>query len=196
MTFTELLTAIYELTGRSDLVSQTKEAVKASTLKAHMTDFYPRDVVEVGIDSPVSTYLHQIDYIDIVSNFRALKYLRKYDPVAAEVGTFFCIIDAAEVLDSYGLDRVDVCYIAGRTLNVKSSTEVGDLLLGCYVLPDVTETGYSSWIASQFPYVIVYEAARVMFKIVGDTEQSRTYSQLGAEQLDLLMRTAIQSEGY
>jgi len=196
MNFTELLTEVYELTGRADLVAKTKAAVKAATLKAHMTDFYSRDIAEIAVVAASADYIHQIDYITLVTNFRALKYLRKYDSVTTLAGAFLDVITPEEVLDSYGNEKSDVCYMAGRTLSVKSSTQEDNFILSCYVLPDVTEGSYSSWVAEQFPYVIVYEAARVVFKMVQDADQSNTYDRLGKEQLILMRETALTNLGY
>ena len=48
-TFTELCNDVYTMTKRPDLVAETKLAVKAATLKAHQSDFYPKDIYETGI---------------------------------------------------------------------------------------------------------------------------------------------------
>ena len=80
MTFDELLTEVYLLTSRSDLIDQTKAAIKAATLKAHQSDFYSKDIYERHVElSGDAAYVHSLDYISLISNFRAIKYLRKFD---------------------------------------------------------------------------------------------------------------------
>jgi len=196
MNFTEILAEVYTITNRSDLEAETKAAVKAATLKAHMSDFYSKDIYEVRITTDTSDYIQGIDYISIISNFRSLKYLRKYDLTNAAVGAFLEVIEPEEVLDSYGIDRTDVCYIAGRVIEIKSSTKIDNLILGCYVLPIVTESGYASWVADLYPWVIVFEAARVVFKAIGYDEQSATFERLVGEQFSLLKMSALSDVGY
>ena len=48
-TFAELVADVKILTNRPDLDAEIKLAVKAATLKAHHTDFYPKDLYGVAI---------------------------------------------------------------------------------------------------------------------------------------------------
>jgi hypothetical protein len=195
-TFASILADVYTLTNRPDLVAETTLAVKSATLKAHMTDFYSKDIYEVRITTDTADYIAGIDVYSIISNFRSLKYLRKYDIVTATAGDFINVLEPEEVLDDYGVEKVDVCYMAGRVLELKSSTEVDNFILGCYVAPIVTTSGYSSWIADLYPDAIIYEAARVVFKTIGYDEQSATYERLVAEAYSLLKMTALSDVGY
>lgn len=197
MTFAELLEEVYTLTNRPDLVNETKSAVKAATLKLHQTDFYSKDIAELRIVLGVSTttYIYSFDYISAISNFRAIKYIRKLD--STETPTeFFDIITPEEVLDSYNIVRTDVCYVAGRVLELRSSTAFNKMILGAYVFPIVTENGYSSWIAELYPYAIVYEAARIIFKTIGFDEQSAAFAGLVTEQVALLKLSALPDYAY
>ena len=197
MTFDELLTEVYNLTSRPDLVAQTKAAVKAATLKAHMSDFYSKDIHETYVDlGNTDSYVHSFDYISLISNFRSIKYIRKYDTSSGEGGTFIQVVEPEEVLDSYGTAKTDICYVAGRVIEIKSSTEISKLILGCYVLPITVEATYSSWIAELYPWVIVFEAARVVFKTIGFDEESAAYERLVAEQFILLKASALSDVGY
>ena len=195
MDFNELLNEVYSLTNRPDLVTETTLAVKSATLKAHSIDFFSKDIHETLITAESLDYIHSIDYISIIPNFRALKYLRKYDKANEEVGGFIEVITPEEVLDSYGVDRTDVCYVAGRVLEIRSSTEIDALIMGCYVFPIVTTAGYSSWIAELYPYAIIIEAARIVFSTVGDGEQASSYRTLVAEQYELLRNSALPDVG-
>jgi len=195
-TMAELLTEVYTLTSRSDLVNETTLAIKQATLKAHISDFYSKDIYEVRITTDTTDYIHGIDIFSIVSNFRSLKYLRKYDLANAEVGAFLEILEPEEILDSYGRDKVDVAYIAGRVIEIKSSTQIDNIILGCYVLPITTAANYASWVADLYPEVITLEATRLIFKTIGYDEQARGYEQLIAEQYALLRMSALSDVGY
>jgi hypothetical protein len=52
--------------------------------------------------------------------------------------------------------------------------------------PDVTEAFYTSWIAQDHPYLLVYEAARTLFKTIGFDEQSAQMDRLVQEQFVIL----------
>ena len=196
MTLTELIAEVYVLTNRPDLVAETASAIKAATLKAHRTDFYSKDIYETGISFNEVNYRQSLDYITLFSNFRAFKYLRKAASAEDDSGTFFTVITPEEVLDSYGIGRTDIAYVAGRVLEIRSSTAFQYAYLGCYVLPIVTSASYSSWVAEQAPFAIIYEACRVVFKSIGYDEQSNTFTRLVAEEYELLKLSALSDVGY
>lgn len=196
MTFDELVAEVYILTNRPDLEAVTKSAVKAATLKAHQTDFYSKDIHEQGVEFPTADYIQSLDYINLISNFRAIKYIRRVEDETDDVGQFFAILTPDELLDSYGVNKTNIAYVAGRVLEIRSSVSFSKMLLGAYVLPIITETGYSSWIAEQHPYAIIKEAARVVFKTIGYDEQSATYERLVAEELTLLRMSGLSDVGY
>jgi len=196
MTFTELLTEVYNITGRADLVDLTKTAVKAATLKAHNTDFYSKDIYETPITFATTSYTHSLDIISLIPNYRALKYMRKYDVATAEAGDFITMITPEEVLDKYNRALTDVCYVAGRVIEIKSATEFNTLLIGCYVNPIVLEASYSSWIADLYPYAIIHEAARFVYGAIAMDTEKKSQETFVAEQFAELKINAVSDVGY
>ena len=196
MNFNELLQEVYQMTNRPDLVNETKSAIKAATLKAHQSDYYSKDIHETGIEFDTATFRQSLDYISLISNFRSLKYLRRAESAKDDSGKFFTIVTPEEVIDSYGCNRNDIAYVAGRVLEIRSAVPFKYALLGCYVLPIVREEGYQSWVADQHPYFIVYEAARVIFRMIGQMEESNAMMGLVAEELRLLRMSALSDVGY
>ena len=196
MTFDELVQEVIDITSRADLKTEIESAVKAATIKAHQTDFYSKDIHETGIQFDTATFRQSLDYISLISNFRAFKYLRRVEDETDDLGKFFEIILPEEVLDSYGRNRNDVAYVAGRVLEIRSSVEFTKALLGAYVLPIVRKEAFDSWIAEQHPFAIINEAARVIFKRIGYDEQSATYNQLVAEEYVLLRMSGLSDVGF
>jgi len=196
MNFSDLFQEVVTITARPDLVAETELAIRSATIKAHSIDYFSKDIHETLIEAESPDYIHGIDYISIIPNFRSIKYLRKYDKANAAVGEFISVITPDEVLDSYGRDKTDVCYIAGRVLEIRSSTKIDAMILGCYVLPVITKANYSSWVAELCPYAIIIEAARVIFGLTGDLEQRNAYRELIAEQYELLRMSALADVGY
>jgi len=196
MTLAELIAEVDLITNRPDLVGETTAAVKAATLKAHRLDFFSKDIFETGVEFDTADFRQSLDYITFITNFRAFKYLRRVEDETDEEGTFFEIISPEEILDDYQNNRSDIAYVAGRVLEIRSAVEFSKALLGCYVLPIVTTADYSSWVAEQNPYAIIYEASRVVFKAIGYDEQSVSFERLVAEEYTLLKQSALSDVGY
>lgn len=200
MTLTELRTAVYGITNRPDLVSNTFVAIQHATLQAHQSDYYYRDLFESGLQFSSSAFLQQFEYGTLVPRWRSLKYLRKFDATATPApgvpGKFFDILTPDNILDGYSIHREDVCYIAGSLIQIRSSTEIEHALFGCYLNPDITENGYNSWIAVQHPFAIVFEAAALVFKGIGKMDEMSAHRAMAAVQYQLLQNSNILAEGY
>lgn len=181
-----VMDGVYDITKRPDLETATKSAVKNSTLKLHMSDFYLKDLFETGIQFAEALYIHKLSIKELVPTFRCVSYLRKvavdYAAPTGYVGTDF--LDAVHPLatnDDYGYHRTDVYYLAGTALNIRLSTAEDRLLGGFYVYPTLTDEYYDSWIAKELKEAVVYDAAATVCKSIGYDEQAaqlRTDSQL------------------
>jgi len=112
-TFAELLADVYTLTNRPDLVAETKLAVKMATLKMHQSDYYYKDISETGITFLAADTIQQLDYRTLIPRWRALKYFRKSDSTGLP-GDFLTLLTPEDVLDGYGYQRTDICYVAGE----------------------------------------------------------------------------------
>jgi hypothetical protein len=196
MTLAELIAEVYTITGRSDRVAETLSAVKSATLKAHQSDYYYKDIFETGLDFGYTAYIQSLDYRAIIPRWRALKYIRKYDPDTSTPGKFLELIVPENVLDLYAVQKTDICYAAGAYIQIKTSTEQRYYLLGCYLNPDITETGFNSWVALDHPYCIVFDAAATVFKAIGKDEEAAAYRTLVAEQLTMLRTANILATGF
>lgn len=196
MTLSELIAEVYILTNRPDLVSQTLSAVRAATLKIHQSDYYYKDLFESGIAFASPAYLQQIEYRTLIPKYRALKYIRKTDVTGTEQGNFYEVVVPESVLDQYHLNRENVCYVAGSVIQIRSKDLLQYILFGCYVNPIITEANYTSWVAQDHPYAIIFEAAASVFKMIGDTDQFAAYTQLSMQQMAEVRMSNIQSNGY
>lgn len=196
MTLTELQNEVYAITNRPDLVGRTQSAIRAATLKLHQSDFYYKDLFETGIVFSTAAYLQQLEYRTLIPRWRALKYIRKSDVTGSDNFPFIEIITPEQVLDEYKQNRNDVGYLTGEVIQIRSSTELQYIFLGCYLNPNITLTGYSSWIALDHPFAIVYEAAAQIFKQIGKTEEWQAYTLMAREQMQAIVVTNTQAVGY
>lgn len=193
--FASLVSDVMTLTNRQDLVGETNLAVKAAALKAHQSDDYIKDFNEFSIQFSSSDYFQNLDYKSVIPLWRKPRYVRKYDAVGLAPGTFLTYIEPEKVVDEFGADRTDIFYIAGSILQMRCIEQQQYFLIGAYVNPDVTSTGFRSWIADDHPFAIIYEAAAIIFKTIGYDEQVPVYRGLVAEQLQMLKQHAVTGLG-
>jgi hypothetical protein len=196
MNFAELVNEVYTLTGRPDRVAETSSAIKSATLKLHQSDYYYQDIFETGIAFNSADYVQQLDYRALLPRFSAIKYLRKYDNTSGTPMGFLSLITPEQVLDDYKIQKVDVFYAAGAYLQINSSTKEKYYLMGCYLNPDITESGYDSWIAQDHPFAIVFDAAATVFKAIGKDEEAAAYRTLVNEQIAILKAGNIVANGF
>jgi hypothetical protein len=183
MNFAEIRTQVIEITKRPDLTTQINSAITSATLKAHQSNYYYKDLVEVAVEFGTSQHIQNFLPTDVLPRFRKAKYIRQWfgDATTGNFGNFFEPIQIENSLDGYGYTRNDVFYMAGQLLQVRGCTTVDRILFGAYQHPQATETGYDSWIAAELPYAIVYEAARIIFLSIGMQEQVAGMTQLVQE---------------
>lgn len=195
---TSLISDVYSLTKRPDLVSETLTAVRAATLKAHNSDYFYKDLFETGVQCDQALAQQSFDYKLLIPRWRSLKYIRPYD-ISTDPGTvqkYLEVVTPDNVVDSYAISKEDVCYVAGRVIQIRTSKPWQYYLVGCYVYPDVTTDNYDSWIATDHPFAIIFEAAATIFKTIGFDEQFSSYQSLVSLELAELKMSNIVATGY
>ena len=198
MNLAELKAEVYSLTGRADRTDETAAAIRSATLKAHQSDYYFKDIYEIGISFSTADYVQNFDYRATIPLWRSLKYIRKYDVIngVGVEGLRLDVIVPENVFDAYGAEKTNVCYGAGSYIQIKSSTQQQTYVIGCYVNPNITDAGYNSWVALDHPYFIVFDAAATVFKAIGKDDEATTYRALVAEQLAMLRASNILTAGF
>ena len=184
MNYTELYEEVQKLVKRPDLQSTVDSAIKAATLKAHQSDFFFNDLVESAVQFDEARYIQTFNPKEIFPRYRQAKYVRVWEGDRCGDATYFLEhIGIEAALDMYGYTRTEVFYFSGTNLQIRTKIPLLRCLFGAYVHPTITPTeNYSSWIAEEYPFAIIYEAARSVFLGIGFTEQSRGMQALVAEQ--------------
>ncbi|CAN5950083.1 unnamed protein product [Sphagnum jensenii] len=215
-------------TNRPDLIAETNQAVFEATLSAHSSDFYYKDILQAQMTFNTADYFQTVD-TTMLTNFRSFAFFRKavpgptlYAPFDGSLSNplppisnnptnlpqvtyaFLNKIEPDDIVDGYGYDKFDVWYQTGSSIQVKSSTTLSNAQIGWYAYPnlDIADAGaaFSSWIANELPYVIVYKAAASVMQKIGQTEAIQAYMNpnngLYFQQLNLLKMANIQAKGY
>lgn len=195
MNFQEIYDEVILITKRPDLVNQTKQKIRSATIKAHHSDFYYKDIVEVPVQFTNLFFLQSFIPTEVVPAFRMVKYIRLWQgDINGDVGKFLTPIQIENSLDLYNNKKVDVFYMAGQLLQIRGACTLDKVLFGCYVNPIITpEISYSSWIANEQPYAIIYEAARQIFKSISYSEQATEMSGLVQEEYGELKLSYVDS---
>lgn len=187
--FNSIVTDVYTITNRPDLVKETQLAVKSATLQLHRSEYFSKDIYETAIKFDTADYLQSIAYRSLFPRYRALKYLRKYDPSKGSngVGAFLEVITPDEILDSYNVQRNNIAYVAGDLIQIRSSENMQYALVGIYQNPIIDPLNFTSWIADEAYFAIVYKAASIVFgTILGDAQrQSANNDMANAEFLEV-----------
>lgn len=183
MTLNELVNEVINITKRVDLQSETQSAVIAATLKAHSSDYFFRDLVELAVQFDAPRYIQTFYPKSISALYRQVKYMRIWNgDVTGDAGDFLEHMQIEAALDNYGYIRTNVFYMAGQFLQIRATAKLDKILFGFYQFPNVVPVSYSSWIAADYPWAIIYEAARTVFLITGYQEQSASMRSLVQEQ--------------
>lgn len=191
-----IIDKVYTETVRPDYVDETLQAVLGSTLYLHTCDFFVRDIIANQAIFDNAAYIQTLD-IQTMYRYRAIAYFRKYapslstyqldpsilpplfDPITGSLVSRELLplelITPTSILDDYGIEKTDVFYVAGDTLFIKSSTALQYGLVGWYGFPQANVNLYNSWIAREWPYAIVYDAAWKVLSMTGNLEQAVKY---------------------
>lgn len=196
MDLATLVKKVYTETNRPDLVDETLQAVLEATLSIHTYDNFYKDIREalVVFDNPLS-FIQQID-VTSIPFYRNIAYIKKSSPALSSPeqfntllpSSFYCppnqlILlthkDIADIMDRYGYEFVDIWYQAGRNINIKSSTALQFAMVGWYAYPRVNVendgVGYTSWVANEQPFAIIYKAAGQVFAKIGEDKSAMIY---------------------
>lgn len=93
-------------------------------------------------------------------------------------------INPDNIFDSYGVEKLNVFYQAGSTIWMKVVPAIQYALCGWYAFPNidvsspdngVTYPNFSSWIADERPWAIIYDAVSNILQTIGMQEASRKY---------------------
>lgn len=199
----DLINAVYVETNRVDLVAETLQAVLSSTLKMHGMEFFYKDIATAQVVFDAPGFLQTLD-TQTMPFFRSINAFRKDNPSLyqtweqnptilpplsqsidgslipmGQARAFLKFISIDDILDEFGAEKSDVCYQAGSTIMIRSSTSLQFGLVTWYAWPNLdmanANAGYSSWIAQEYPYAIIFDAASSVLQKIGMTDAARKY---------------------
>jgi len=202
-TLSELEDLVILETNRPEFQAEIRSALLRATLMMHFLEFWKFDLCEKLINLGSSQYNFRISISDQLPNFRALKYLQMYgvqtyDPLTgAYTGAPIGKLDpvpADNVFDAYNSLRVNCYYTAGMQINCRTNLNSQYILAGYYARPNINPNQYSSWIADNYPYILIDAAQAIIYKMAGQDDKQKKYDNLVAQHIQLLTVSYLEEE--
>lgn len=180
-TFAELESLVVEQTRRPEISSVTKAAIRTATLRAHHTDFFPRDLAQGPLLYTLSSIAQFYDFPNIsqtLLRMRSLKLIHGIDAVTSAPVEQLEFREADDLFDVDGNRRQHIYTLVGDTLRVYFSAPTGAATAFFYQNPQTSEAQYSSWIADTYPDELAAWAAGIVFARTGFTEMAQQFQEL------------------
>jgi len=174
--FGQLCKDVMTKTNRPDLVDDIQLAVRQATTKYHLSEFWKRDIVEKSMIFDAVSTQFQLG-TENLERFRKLAYIIPLDNdgVTPIAGVKITEITPDNIFDQFNAKRVNVFYLAGSNLNIRTKVGYIGFLMGWYQYPLVFPTNYKSWIADIYPPIIVDEATGQTFLSLGQVDEANKY---------------------
>lgn len=189
-TFAELVTDVYTITKRPDLVDETTLALKKAIIKEHSALDYRSDlaVTAVALTQPSpQNYRYTVSLGTLGINCRKVNEIVELPSTVLQAADTFAgqygVISFKErghdnIFSGYGVEFNNYYYRLGNTINLVAQREVDNVALYYYKLPSLSNTAtYSDWLADNFPYLLYTHAAIEIFRMIGKDTETKMYSQ-------------------
>lgn len=170
MNYSDIIDEVVAWTKRPDLSAKTASAVRTATMFAHRSDNYWRDL-NSDILVPISAAEGIILLDSYLPRFREIASIEPEDN-----GTLFPGLvprDVDDLFDEYSTRRKN--WFLGTRQGIRYNTAIltPNLQISYYMDPDTNPTTYDSWIADIYPDVIIKWATGLMFRTIGNSDESK-----------------------
>lgn len=177
-TFAELEALVVSQTRRPEIPAITQAAIRTAVLRAHHTDFFPRDLATGALEYVVSTAASYFDLANIQTLLPRLRSLQLLQSTDATTGAPVEELEYREISDLYEADgtlRQHIYTRIGETLRVYPALRTGKMLAYYYQNPVTASTGFNSWIANEHPDEVAMWAAGIVFARTGFMEMANDF---------------------
>lgn len=183
-TFAEMEALVVGQTRRPEVPAITQAAIRTATLRAHHTDFFYRDLTPGTLSyTPLSGAIYY-DLPDVPALLPKMRSMQTLKGLETATITPVESLEYREMQDLYDSDnclRQSMYTLIGDTLRIYPLLHTGLLSVSYYKNPVVTEAGYSSWIANDFPDDLAMWAAAIVFARTGFAEMAADFQRTHVE---------------
>jgi len=174
-TIADIQTLVVQRTGRPELVALTRTAIRTATLRAHHTDFFPRDGIRQFLEYPIDGSKVFADISDLYTAMPTLRAVKTVYCVDFSSGLPIERLDFRTVGDEYdheGRLRQSIFVIHG-TMRIYPRVQSGKIQVIGFANPTVSDATFSSWIADSYPEEIAAWASAIVLQRTGSLEQAQ-----------------------
>jgi len=182
--YTDLRDGIFEWTKRPDLTADTDMAIRQAVRNAHKSGTFWRDLAEEPVTGlAIDQSVQSIDLTAFAAPFR--KILK-----VGVTGTDqeYTKADALDLLDGYGVKKVDVFWLFGNYLKIRAAAPVEAVTVEYFrhwtVVPI---TALDSWIPTYYPDLIICSAAASIAAGIDQQDIKTRVEKIAADELALLI---------
>ena len=198
--FSDIVTSVYNVIKRKDLVNETQQAIIRAIKKEHAAFDYPDDLMIAGPITLTSTaspdnYRYSVSLTatptNIYPNCRKIKYIREvlstklpslytYQGYYGDLTFEERAID--NIFDGYNLEYPTYYTRVGQTINIAAPRVVSEIAIAYYNTPNLSVPAnygvtFTDWLADEWDYVIWEHAAAEIFRIIGKDSEFKTFEQ-------------------
>lgn len=192
--YSDIIADVLATTKRPDLQLAAAIAVRKATIKFHSSANFKKDLV---VNTVTPTKISSADgryLIDL--NAPSFARIRKIDFLmntlnSNNIFTVYTEVEVFDVFDMYKNHRVNYYHLAGNNLVFHAEVATTSVDVGYYQLPDVTDLGYNSWIATNYKDYIITEAVGHVFKQIGKDSEAQLHKAEFLDNLSMLEQTNV-----
>ena len=184
MNLAELTAELATELRRPDMANQIRGWVRQVVIQCHSATQFQRDLVEEIVAIPSPTPVMKITQPDRLKHLVSISPCDAYGTllqVANPMGGYM-ITSPTDIYSQSGKQLMDIAYIAGPTITIRSSSVPSHLFLQYYQTPDVREDTTQTWIMEQFPE-LVKSGVRARYYQATSNQQAAAESQLFTQDL-------------
>ena len=180
----DLVQKVFGITGANNMLAETIDAVTRATRDAHSSNKWQRDIdyitVMFGPEDGCPAKERQVMLPSYFSKITEVlvKMPREALPKSVRVAKTY----TAHLANTSNTKAM----LLGNVLHVAAPDVFNDIIIGGLKRPNVTDDGYNSWIAVDYPDVIIYNAAAQVLSDLGDNNSVVNF-QLGKTALDRMI---------
>lgn len=179
--FAQLCADVITKTGRPELIAETQLAVRTATKFLHLRELYLRDSQEDLFTFTNPDFIFQFDTAQF-ERYRKIRYIKKYDLVQQATketdADKISECGADNLFDRYNNRKTNIFYVAGNSLNLRSSTQESAFIISWYKYPTVDPNNYNSWIAELYDPAIIDYATAEVFEAIGRQDDANRLKQM------------------
>lgn len=156
MNLQELTTELSTELRRPDMMDRIRSLVRQVVIQCHSASQFQRDLVEEFVPIPSPGPVIKITQPPRLRKLLTIAPADMYGNLIATANPEggFSIRHPADIMTQSGYQMVDIAYIAGPTITIRSATGYTHLFMQYFQTPDVQDVLTQTWIMEQFPDLI------------------------------------------